>query len=37
LPAKRSAVPELTQIADIKLNTQVSLWPTHAAIGLRCV
>ena len=37
LPAKRSAVPELTQIADIKLNTQVSLWPTHAAIRLRCV
>jgi hypothetical protein len=34
LPAKRSAVPELTQIADIKLNTQVSLWPTHAAIRL---
>ena len=34
MPAKRSAVPELTQIADIKLNTQVSLWPTHAAIRL---
>ena len=28
------AVPELTQIWDIKLNTQVALWPTHAAI--RC-
>jgi hypothetical protein len=28
------AVPELTCTAHIKLNTQVSLWPTHAAIRL---
>ena len=26
--ARRGAVPELVQIADVKLNTQVTLWPS---------
>jgi hypothetical protein len=32
--ARRGTVPELTQILDIKLNAQVSLWLTHAGITL---